>query len=184
MRWWWYDDKGTRRLQLWVAQWLDNTTPFGCVILPRILLEDSSHRYVGLPVCARTTALAMFRDAYEEADVLVGHNVRGFDYATINGEMLIAGLPPLSRKEMHDTLRDQRRSGGQSRSLGNLLPRVGTSADKPSVHPSTWESAFNDYEPDALREVWNRCVADVMGHYELHTALRRQGWLKPARKGT
>lgn len=182
MRWWWYDDKGTRRLGMWVAQWIDNSIPFGAVILPEIILRHAKDRYVGLPVCSREEALAWLRQNFEKAELIVGHNVHGFDVATINGEMLLLGLPPLPSRPVHDTLKDQARSGGQSRSLGNLLPRVG-GQEKPHVHPSVWEAAFNDYDPRALREVWDRCVSDVMGHWELHQALLKQGWLKPPRKG-
>lgn len=181
LRWFWYDDKGTNRMMMWVAQWVDSSTPVGRIILPKIVLEDSRKRYVGLPVTDRVTALNDFREIYEQADLLIGHNVRNFDYATINGEMLLLGLPPLKSRPMHDTLRDMKKAAKQSRSLGNLLPRITDDTEKEHVHPMVWEQAFNDFDPAALREVWNRCVTDVMGHWELHKVLKSTGWLKPPR---
>ena len=182
LRWFWYDDKGTNRMMMWVAQWVDASQPIGQIILPQIVLADSAKRYVGLPVTDRVTALNDLREVIEQADLLVGHNVRAFDYRTINGEMLLAGLPPLPERLMHDTLRDQKKTSKQSRSLGNLLPRLTKDVEKQNVHPMVWEQAFNEYEPGALREVWNRCVSDVMGHWELHKTLKGTGWLKPPRK--
>lgn len=181
MRWFWYDGKGTRRLQMIVGQWADNSSPFGWIILPRILLEDSLERYVGLPVTDRVTALENFRTQFEKADLVVGHNVRSFDFGTLNGERLLAELPRMLGRPIHDTLRDMHKVDGQSRSLDNLTGRRLEGVEKPHVHPKVWEAAFNDYEPAALREVWNRCTADVMLHWELHQDLLSNGWLKAPR---
>lgn len=183
LRWWWYDGKGTSRLGMWVGQWLHSDKPFGNIILPRIVLEDSKKRYRGLPVTDRVTALENLRTVWDEMDMCIGHNVRNFDWTGINGEMLIAGLPPLSGKPIHDTLKDMKSSSGQSRSLGNLLPRLTKDSVKDHVHPAVWEAALNDFEPKALKEVWNRCITDVMGHWELHKALVENNWMNDPKSG-
>ena len=182
LRWFWYDDKGTNRTMMWVAQWVESEMPIGRIILPSIVLQDSPKRYVGLPVCDRITALNEFREIWTEAHLIIGHNVRGFDYVTMNGEMLVNNLPSLPSRMMHDTLRDMKKTAKQSRSLGNLMTRRTPSVKKPSVEPKVWEAAFNEYDPVAIREVWDRCVADVMGHYVLHQDLKNARWLNPPRK--
>ena len=177
-RWWWYDGKATNRVMMFVGQWVDiHLGPFGWIILPEILLEDSAHRYRGLPVAGREEALRLISATIEDADALLGHNVRDFDLPSLDGELMIANMPMLPKRAVLDTLRDTEKTAGQSRSLGNRLSRLPEAADKPHVEPVVWERAFHDFEPDALREVWERARADVQGHIDLFNNDRALGYI-------
>jgi hypothetical protein len=169
--WWWYDGKTTHRLQVFVGQWIDSPIqlPFGWVILPDIIMGNRSmrKRYVGLPVVTRLEALRLIHATITDADTLVGHNLSGFDIGTINGELMIKNLPMLPKRTVIDTLTDGPKGVFQKRSLGDRLSRLDGTVEKPSVDPVVWEAAFNEYDPDALREVWSRAVTDVQGHIDL-----------------
>lgn len=169
--WWWYDGKTTHRLQVFVGQWVDGLNlPFGWVILPDVIMANRSMRklYSGLPIVTRLDALHRISRTIEDADVLVGHNLTGFDIGTINGELMLKNLPLLPEREVVDTLNGGLKGVFQSRSLGNRLARLDDTVEKPKVEPVVWEAAFNEYDPDALREVWQRAVTDVQGHIDLY----------------
>ena len=178
--WWWYDGKTTHRLMIFVGQWVDNGfPPFGWIILPKVLLQSKATRklYDGLPVVDRERALRLITLTIEEADVLVGHNLSGFDIGTINGELMLKNMPLLPERPVIDTLNDGPRGVYQSRSLGNRLARLDGTVDKPKVEPVVWERAFNEYDPDALREVWHRAVTDVQGHIDLYLNDRQKEYV-------
>jgi hypothetical protein len=62
-------------------------------------------------------------------------------------------------------------------SLANRLARLDDTIDKPRVEPVVWEAAFNEYDPEALREVWHRACADVQGHIDLYLNDSEKGYL-------
>ena len=174
-RWWWYDGKSTNRLMIFVGQWLsdggpDDNLPFGWIILPDIIMSSASLRrqYGTLPIYARRHALDLIRFTIEDADVLIGHNLTGFDIGTINGELKLQNLPALPDRPVVDTLKSAAPVIGQSMSLANRLARLPGTVDKPHVDPVIWEAAFNEFDPTAMREVWDRACADVQGHIDLY----------------
>lgn len=174
--WWWYDGKTTHRLMIFVGQWFnaDGSTPlppFGWILMPDVIMNGltrtASRAYAGLPLRHRRAGLIAISHTIKDADVLVGHNLTGFDLGTINGELMLQNLPLLPARETIDTLNDGPRGVFQQRSLGTRLSRLEGTVDKPKVEPVVWEAAFNDFDPDALREVYSRAVVDVQGHIDL-----------------
>lgn len=179
-RWWWYDGKSTHRLMMFVGQWINGLDlPFGWIILPDILFQSRKimRQYAGLPVRTRTAALTLIHRTIADADVLVGHNLTGFDIGTINGELKLLNMPALPTRDVIDTLKSAAPVMGQSMSLGNRLSRLPGTVEKPHVNPVVWEKAFNEFEPDALREVWERACADVQGHIDLYLNDREKGYV-------
>lgn len=172
-RWWWYDGKSTHRLMVFVSQWIEEPEfglpPFGWIILPDIIMDSRSmrKRYGSLPIVKRADALHRIRLTIEDADTLVGHNLTGFDLGTINGELKLLNMPLLPEREVVDTLNSARKVMGQSMSLANRLSRLPGTVEKPKVEPVVWEAAFNEFDPVALREVWDRATTDVLGHVDL-----------------
>lgn len=169
-RWWWYDGKSTNRLMIFVGQWLEGVgRPFGWILLPDVIVNNRSMRklYTGLPIVTRRDGLHRIHRTIEDADVLVGHNLTGFDIGTINGELKLQNMPLLPEREVIDTLKSARPVIGQSMSLANRLSRLPGTVDKPHVNPAVWEAAFNEFDPEALREVWHRATTDVAGHIDL-----------------
>ena len=178
--WWWYDGKTTHRLMIFVGQWVDGfNMPFGWIILPKILLDTPATRkkYHGLPVVEREEGLRLISRTIEDADVLIGHNLSGFDLGTINGELMLKNMPLLPEREVIDTLTGGPKGVFQQRSLANRLSRLDDVVEKPHVNPVVWEAAFNEFDPDALREVWHRAVTDVQGHIDLFVNDRERSYV-------
>jgi hypothetical protein len=178
--WWWYDGKTTHRLMIFVGQWVDGISlPFGWIILPDILFQSRKimRQYAGLPVRTRRDALALISGTIADADVLVGHNLSGFDLGTINGELMLKNMPLLPTREVVDTLNDGPKGVFQQRSLANRLSRLDDTVEKPHVDPVVWEAAFNEFDPTALREVYTRAVTDVQGHIDLYLNDRERSYV-------
>jgi len=74
-------------------------------------------------------------DAYDEADIVVGHNLAGFDTKKLRGAWLELGLPEPRPFKTIDTLKVAREFGFESNTLDALCKRLGIPAktDKYSV---------------------------------------------------
>jgi len=70
-------------------KWIDEDSPVQCVALTL----RGNHLKM----------LKMFRAAYDQADMVTGHYIRGYDLPLINGMLMEYGLPPLSNKLAQDT---------------------------------------------------------------------------------
>ena len=74
----------------------------------------------------RHTFLETVWGAYDQADILRGHNIRGFDSKKLKGEWWLMGLNPPSAYKTVDTLTIARREFGlESNTLAALLARLG-----------------------------------------------------------
>jgi hypothetical protein len=74
----------------------------------------------------REQMLRTIWDAYDEADVVVGHNIKGFDTKKLKSEWLILGLKPPRPYRQVDTLTVARREFGmESNTLDALCVRLG-----------------------------------------------------------
>jgi hypothetical protein len=174
--WWWYDGKTTHRLMIFVGAWVAGEgqvqmPAWGWIIVPDVIMHGLSRKYAdaykGLPLTTRRQALGLISRTIADADVLVGHNLTGFDIGTINGELMLQNMPLLPERQVIDTLNDGPKGVFQQRSLANRLSRLPGTVEKPHVDPVIWEAAFNEYDPDALREVYSRALVDVQGHIDL-----------------
>jgi hypothetical protein len=180
--WWWYDGKTTHRLMIFVGQWVDSPLgAFGWILMPDVLLDGLTRkaraRYAGLPLQGRRVGLHLISKTIADADVLVGHNLTGFDLGTINGELMRLNMPLLPVRTTIDTLNDGPKGVYQQRSLANRLSRLPGTVEKPHVDPVVWEAAFNEFDPTALREVWPRAVTDVQGHIDLYLNDRERSYV-------
>jgi DNA polymerase elongation subunit (family B) len=54
--------------------------------------------------------LELFREAYDAADIVTGHYIRGFDLPILNARMMRHGLPMLGAKLAQDTKGDLARA--------------------------------------------------------------------------
>lgn len=64
-------------------------------------------------------------DAISEADVVVAHNLHGFDYKRLEARIIFHKLPPLKRPLMVDTLKEARKFGFTSKKLDSLAKQLG-----------------------------------------------------------
>ena len=110
-----------------------------------------------------------------EADILVGHNILGYDLGMVRGRLAIHGLTEivLPKRQIWDTYMIARygfKGKPQGYSLENLLDffRLPVQKDKPSKHD--WAGSII-LDEEAITRISERCEADVRGNAYLMTAL-------------
>lgn len=121
--------------------------------------------------------LSQFLKAYDEADIVVGHYVRGFDLPVIQGALLEKSMPPLSPKLVNDTKVDLMVSKYLSLSQESLAAQLGLDEPKDHMTQGDWRSA-NRLEPEGIKRVRERVTADVEQNVALYSRLKQLGWLK------
>lgn len=101
-----------------------------------------------------------FRAVWDQADFVVGHNIRRHDGKILAGLYTSLGLPLLRPKRMVDTYLDQPKMAGLSRSLENLADRWGCPIKKLHLSEFDWERAY-DGVPAGVRLMRERVLSDV-----------------------
>lgn len=123
----------------------------------------------------RRPMLEAFLEAYNEADMVTGHNLIRFDLPVLNSEYLRLGLPPLGEKLVQDTMR-MPKSKGFKRGLDNLAALYDVPAEKLAMNHQQWQDAYAD---PSWAEVEKRAATDVVLHKLVRQALLDRGHLKP-----
>lgn len=143
--------------------------------------------YTGREICEG------FLDLYEQADMVTGHFIRGFDLPVLNGAMLDAGLPPLPDKLAHDTKNDLKKRKYMSASQENLgallfdqLVKEGLTArqlapwkdlaNKVQMNTPLWREA-NRLTDEGIALTEERVEGDVRQHILLRKRLIQLDWL-------
>lgn len=113
-------------------------------------------------------------DAYDRADLVVGHNLAGFDTKKLKTAWRDMGLNPPSPWKTFDTLSVARREfGDESKTLDALCKRMGITAktDRYDVEVARAACAGNKA---AQRQIKGYNVGDIHATTALYNALR--GW--------
>lgn len=147
--------------------------------------EDPSIPY-GEPQCEVLTRqagslkrmLKKFVKAYEQADIVTGHYIKGFDLPLVNGALLELGMPPLRSKLAHDTKIDLIKFQGHSKSQENLGAMMGLTNPKVGMSQADWRAA-NRLTPDGIEYAKERVIGDVLQHIEMRSVLLERGMLRP-----
>lgn len=122
--------------------------------------------------------LQAFRAAYDQADLVTGHFIRGYDLPMINGALMEYQLPALGDKLAHDTKIDLVRRAGLSVSQENLGAMLRLEHQKVQMNQARWRSA-NRLEPEGREAARERVIGDVRQHIELRRELQSLGYLSP-----
>lgn len=101
-----------------------------------------------------------FRQLWDQADFVVGHNIKRHDRKILDGLYTALGLPLLSGKRMVDTYMDQPKMHGLSRSLENLAARWDCPVQKLHLSEYDWERAYDEI-PAAVELMRRRVLSDV-----------------------
>lgn len=101
-----------------------------------------------------------FRKFWDEADFVVGHNIRRHDRKILDGLYTALGLPLLAPKKMVDTYLDMPKMAGLSRSLENLADRWNCPIRKMHLSEYDWERAY-DGIPESVEKMRQRVETDV-----------------------
>lgn len=124
--------------------------------------------------------LEAFRWAYDQADVVTGHFIRGFDLPLINGRLMRHGRPMLAPKLAQDTKGDLATAHGMSKSQENLGAMFETAHPKVGMNTTLWEDA-NVLLPSGIAATRKRVIGDVEQHIELRAAMLDGGYLAAPR---
>ena len=114
---------------------------------------------------------------YDEAHVVVGHNVKSFDTAKLRGEWRTIGLPPPSPVKYFDTLSVARAQFGfESNTLDAICKRLGIGAKTDKYEVRTAQAAVaGDKRAQRRIEKYNK--GDIVASRKLYEALRPWGTL-------
>ena len=126
------------------------------------------------------TLLEKFRRVYDEADIVTAHYIRKFDLPVLNGAMLEHGFPPLKPKLTIDTKLDLRSRAGVSVSQENLAEMLQVAESKFHMSDYLWREAAR-LTPEGIEKARRRAYDDVVQHKAMYAALKKGGWLKPAK---
>ncbi len=124
--------------------------------------------------------LKRFLKRYNEADLVTGHYIRGYDLPVLNSGMLEFDLGSLSAKNSHDTKLDRIKLQGISSSQENLGGMLEIDAPKVQMNMASWRAA-NRLTIDGLVLVRERAAGDVIQHVLLRESLIARGFLGPPR---
>lgn len=117
-----------------------------------------------------------FRVVFDEADMVTGHFIRGYDLPTLNGALTELHLRPLGDKLSHDTKLDLLKRSGLSSSQENLGAMLGLKHPKVQMDQKKWREA-NRLTPEGRKLTAKRVVGDVEQHIELRQKLMQLGYL-------
>lgn len=120
--------------------------------------------------------LEAFREAYEDADIVTGHYIRGFDLPLLQGAMMRLGLPLLGPKLAQDTKNDLVAAQGISKSQENLGAMYELKHPKVGMNTTLW-GLGNMLIPEGIAATVERVIGDVEQHVELRREMLVLGHL-------
>lgn len=129
--------------------------------------------------------LRRFLEAYDEADMVVGHYVRRHDLPLINDHCVRLGLVPISERKPSKLVQDTKMDMVQVKALGlsqdNLSVMLNLDAQKHHMAGDDWRHA-NSLDPAGAALAWKRVSSDVRQNKELRQALIDAGALRAPRR--
>jgi hypothetical protein len=136
---------------------------FYCKLLGEVSTEEMLEGFVKL---------------YDEADIITGHYLRGYDLPLINSALSEFGYKPLNSKLTHDTKLDLIKSQGISKSQESLAAMFGLEHPKVKMNQNMWREA-NRLSDEGIKYVKERVVGDVDQQIEMRAKLMEMGMLGP-----
>ena len=122
--------------------------------------------------------LKAFAKAYDLADIVCGHWIRGYDLPVLQMAMIDNDLPLLKEKLTQDTKGALIKFGGVSKSQQNLASMLGIPSPKVAMSQQDWREA-NRLTKVGLKLVRERVIADVIQNIQMRQALLDQDLLNP-----
>jgi hypothetical protein len=120
--------------------------------------------------------LERFVEAYNEADMVTGHYIKGHDLPMVNGALVECGMPSLQDKLVQDTKTDLIALKGISKSQESLGSMFHLDTPKVQMNQTKWRAA-NRLTAEGLAEVRERVVGDVRQHIAMRQRLLDLGYL-------
>ena len=170
---WYAMDFVTKQPTAIAWKWIDEPLLHGVQVMV-IGESDRSSRVLQ----EEAAMIEAFRKDYDQADVVTGHYVRGFDLPLLNGACDRLGLEPLAPKHAQDTKGDYMTAQGISKSMENLGAMYELEHPKVNMNTAKWGAA-NMLLPEGIAMTKERVVGDVLEHIELRDEMLRRGVLGP-----
>ena len=158
----------------WIGQ--DYVTKEPTAIAWKFIGSKGKPRVLALGEVSALEMLTEFVKAYNEADMVTGHYIRGFDLPLINGALSEHGLPPLRDKLTSDTKLDLIKRHGMSNSQESIGAMLKLEHPKVEMTQDDWRSA-NRLTSEGIKRVKIRVSGDVEQHIEMREELIKAGWL-------
>ena len=165
---WYGGDQVAKQITAIAWQWVDSEY----TSVAYIGESDRSSRVIDEEI----SMLEEFREAYEDADIVTGHYIRGFDLPLLQGSMMRLGLPLLGPKLAQDTKGDLVAAQGLSKSQENLGAMYELAHPKVGMNTAKWAAA-NMLLPEGIKATTERVVGDVQQHIELRKEMLFYGHL-------
>lgn len=125
---------------------------------------------------SKAEMLRRFREVYDAADMVTGHNIRRFDLRFLNGEYWEHGFPILGPKMTEDTYGDLTKKLDLPATQEYLCELLNVGHQKKHMTQFKWREA-NRLSTRGMAETSERVGEDVLGHMELRRAMRIRGML-------
>lgn len=158
----------------WIGQ--DYVTKEVTAIAWKFIGAKSKPKVVMIGETSSEDMLEQFLLVYNEADMVTGHYIRGFDLPLISGAMSDFNMPPLPKKLSSDTKLDMYKRHGMSNSQESIGAMLKIEHEKISMTQADWRSA-NRLTPEGLKLTKKRVSGDVEQHIEMREELIKRGWL-------
>lgn len=145
----------------WSAKWLFDTETFSDVLTPEESIAGDDKRIM--------ESLWAFID---DADILIGHNINGFDVQKMNTRFVVNGIMPPSPYQTIDTLYAARKNFAfTSNKLDYLCKQFGVAQKADNGGIGRWIGCCDGNPEDLLEmEKYNR--QDIVASEELYMAMR------------
>lgn len=168
----WWGDKTTAEITAFGWKWRDEPAVHSLLLTRTGRFESGDGRKL-----SAAAAYGAFRDVLASADLVYGHNIRGFDLPLFQTGLLRHELPVLPELRTTDTLKDYPKRKDMSASLENLAELYGLDDDG-KLHMSIvqWERA-NRLSPDGIEGAQARVESDVLLQEKLRDRLLELGLL-------
>lgn len=142
--------------------------------------EDFSAEFDRAMDVSTRLMLKGFVEFYDQADMVTGHYIRGYDLGVLNAAMLEFELPPLRDKLTCDTKGDLVKFSGLSKSQENLGALMKLDHQKVDMNQRKWRAA-NRLSREGIQLTRERVVGDVLQHIEMRHKLLKEGLLRAPR---
>lgn len=123
-----------------------------------------------------TEMIELFREAWNEADMVTGHFIRGFDLTLLDGALIRLDLPLLGEKVTSDTKLDFAKAHGISKSQENLGATFELEHPKIPMNTAKWFES-NKLTTKGIEWTIERVVGDVQQHIDLRNEMLDRGLL-------
>ncbi len=121
--------------------------------------------------------LSHISDRIQEADVVIGHWIRGFDLPLLNANLFHEGMNLLDEVLTIDTKNSLPKMHGISKSMENLGATLKLDHDKVNMNTEKWWQA-NTLTKQGIEEARNRVEGDVLENIEMFIELRKRDALE------